>query len=127
MVTSSISTLRGLVLTSIDVTRNGAARQLGDEIVFTTTDGRRFRMWHEQDVTEGVWIEDICGDVQDLVGAPILVAEERTQEGDLADGSGIYTWTFYELATIRGSVTIRWNGEAEGFYYSTSVSFAEIT
>lgn len=75
---------------------------------------------------------DIAGDFQDLLGSPVLLAEEvisdnETPEGvkpqDQADDS--FTWTFYKLSTIKGSVTIRWYGESNG-YYSESVDFEKI-
>jgi len=75
---------------------------------------------HHQDCCEDVYIEDICGNLEDLVGSPILRAEERTQEakeppvGEYADDS--MTWTFYEFSTIKGSVTIRFFGSSNGYY-----------
>ncbi len=96
---------------------------LGDEIIFRTHNNRVFRMYHEQDCCEAVWIEDIAGDLNDLVGMPLVCAEERTQDDPNACESG--TWTFYEFATIKGSVTIRWYGSSNG-YYSESVLLVEM-
>lgn len=98
-----------------------------DEIYFETTEGEKFLMYHEQDCCEGVSIEDIAGDVKSLIGNPILVAEERTNRNDPPkDGSDeSYTWTFYEIATVKGSITIRWFGSSNG-YYSESVDFKKV-
>ena len=45
-----------------------------DEVRFESTCGRVFRLYHSQDCCESVDIEDVCGDVEDLIGSPILMA-----------------------------------------------------
>ena len=116
-----IRVLEGLTIDAIYGMDKGYA-----EITFRTTDGREFRMTHEQECCESVTLEDVIGDPNDLIGSPILRAEARTQAGDTDDYSESSTWTFYELATIQGSVTLRWFGVSNG-YYSESVDFYEIT
>ena len=61
-------------------------------------------------------IEDVCGDFADLIENPILLAEEVSEKGDKENS----TWTFYKLSTIRGSVTIRFYGESNGYYCETA-------
>lgn len=140
---ADFSTLLGKVVTNIEV------RNHPDEIIFTCEDGDQFIMYHSQDCCESVDIEDICGELDDLLNTPILQAEEASSEykedlvslmpdehkkaefyRSLATDPDDYdynyesrTWTFYKLATIKGSVTIRWFGTSNG-YYSERVSFA---
>lgn len=103
--------------TFTDVYDNG-----GDSLVFVRDDGKVFRFYHSQSCCESVTIEDICGDLTDLVGSPLLIAEECENTGTEFSGEG--TWTFYKFSTIRGSVTVRWYGVSNG-YYSESVDFEE--
>lgn len=102
----------------------------GDEIVFTTVNGKVYKLLHYQSCCESVYVEDVCGDLEDLVGVPILQADESTSDEDPPGFDGgdyreSYTWTFYKFATIKGSVTIRFYGTSNG-YYSESVSFVEV-
>ena len=98
----------------------------GDELVFETVDGRTFKLLHYQDCCEDVVIDDIVGDLNDLVGSPILLAEESVSDSEYSDEwYGSVTWTFYKFATIKGYVDVKWHGSSNG-YYSESVDFAEV-
>jgi hypothetical protein len=93
----------------------------GDEMLFETATGERFMFAHQQDCCETVRINDIVGDLQDLVGEPLLVAEEvkGATEPD-EEHYESYSYTFYKFATRKGYVDVRWLGESNG-YYSESV------
>lgn len=105
---------------------------VGDtEVIFELENGKRYAMWHHQDCCEHVRLIDVVGDIDDLIGVPLAVAEESSGETppDLADShspSESYTWTFYRFGTRKGWVTFRWLGESNG-YYGESVDFEEIT
>ena len=94
-----------------------------DEMVFENAT-ELFVFFHSQDCCERVDINDIVGDLQDLVGEPLLLAEEVQGETPVdfneRDHESV-TWTFYKFATRKGYVDVRWLGESNG-YYSESVS-----
>ena len=121
---AQISDLLGKTCTA--VVKNPITAEEG--IKFVLEDGTSYLMFHERDCCEHVYIEDICGDLEDLVGSPILQAEEVTNQDDdppeNTDFDQSYTWTFYKLATLKGAVTIRWFGTSNG-YYGESVSFCQ--
>jgi hypothetical protein len=113
-----IDELVGCVLASIDGCEDGC-----EDIRFRLADGGVGSLQHLQDCCESVYIEDVCGDPNDLVGSPILLAEEVSgdePEVDDRDNKGSYTWTFYKIATNKGAVTIRWYGTSNGFYSETA-------
>ena len=132
-----IEQLLGKTLTAV------VKNEANDEIIITVDDGTEYKMYHRQDCCEGVSIDDINGDLNDLVGSPILVAEENSssehtpeqlaekEKKKLEEGDNYYdyeysfTWTFYKLATIKGYVDIRWYGSSNG-YYSESVDLVKV-
>lgn len=114
------SELLGKTITKFDVS--------DDEIFIECSDGSNYDMYHSQACCESVYIESVVGDVNDLIGTPILLAEESSSdenpEGVEIEYQDCFEWTFYKLATIKGYVDIRWYGSSNG-YYSTSVSFVK--
>jgi hypothetical protein len=92
------------------------------------SDGTKYEFYHEQECCEDVSIEDICGDLNNLIGTPLLMAEDISASQELLSIEkevDSCTWTFYKFATVKGYVTVRWFGESNG-YYSESVDFVEI-
>ena len=105
-----IENMVGKVFTSV--------RNEGTELVFQNAT-ESFVFFHQQDCCENVSIEDVCGDLEDLVGEPLLLAEEVSGETPVDFNERDYesvTWTFYKFATRKGYVDVRWLGESNGYY-----------
>jgi hypothetical protein len=86
------------------------------ELVFENEVGR-YVFYHRQDCCERVYIEEIVGDLNDLAGHPLFLAEEVSGYiGPEPDSAESYTWTFYKFATPMGHVTVRWLGVSNGYY-----------
>lgn len=118
------SDLKGKTLTAIE-------GGVGDSTLrLECDDGSVYQMHYYEDCCASCSVDEIHGDLKDLIGSPILQADE---ESSIENPPGVpvpeyqdsFTWTFYKLATIKGSVTIRWYGSSNGFY-SESVTFEKI-
>lgn len=117
---ATISDLFGKTLTEITLPNENERQEY---ILFECTDGSAYLMYHEQNCCESVTIEDICGNLDRLIGNPLTKAESVSNSGD--NEYGTYTYTFYHLGTVKGYVDIRWYGESNG-YYSESVDMVRI-
>lgn len=106
-----MSDLLGKVFTKV------TGGQGDDEMRLDCAEGT-FVFSHHQDCCESVSIEDVTGDLNDLVGSPILRAEE-VENGPIPEDhtpGESETWTFYKFATIKGYVDVRWLGSSNGYY-----------
>ena len=92
----------------------------GSEVVQFQTDRGVLTLYHEQDCCESVLVEDVTGDPLSLYGAIVVSATERSQVGEEGEWGESQTWTFYDVRTTQGDLTLRWLGESNG-YYSESV------
>lgn len=128
------NTLKGKTITEIIMSKDIPV----DEIIFITDNGV-FKLFHNQGCCESVDLYDVVGKFEDLIGHPLLVAEESSTEhnrdevtpwsANMTDEEldayysqpDSWTWTYYKLATIKGFVDMRWYGSSNG-YYSERVS-----
>ena len=89
------------------------------DLVTIVTDKLSLQFFHWQDCCESVYVAQVDGDIEDVVGKTIHVFEERAvvseSEWDLLCA------TFYTIRTDGGDLTWRWDGRSNG-YYSVSVS-----
>jgi len=115
---NNVNELIGKTLSDIKVNKDH------DEITFVCQDGSEYLMYHDQDCCETVTIDDVSGDIMDLVGSPITLAEESSEAGVDSEWGDSSTWTFYRFATVKGYVDIKWFGSSNG-YYSESVNFKQ--
>lgn len=116
------SDLVGLTIETISGLEEGS-----EKATFKCTTGEVFEMYHDQDCCETVQVAEVIGDVVDLMGYPVVEAEESSNNDSFPRaGYDSWTWTFYKIGTTKGFVTIRWLGESNG-YYSEDVSFHKVS
>lgn len=100
---AEIQEMIGEIFVSVQGATAGSER-----IEFQTEDGRRFCFFHEQDCCEAVAVEEIIGDIGDLLNTPIVSATETSNEEKHPTCHGlVQEWTFYDFRTHKSTVTIR--------------------
>lgn len=132
--------LEGETIASVECIKNwkgGDVADIAHTLIWKTVSGRTFKMYHYQECCEEVeLLEIIGGNLDDLVGQKILLADEAILslgekalfETDMYGERGSVaspTWTFYKIRTLKDDITLRWRGESNG-YYSEAMDFEEV-
>ena len=87
------------------------------------TDDGVYAFYHEQSCCESVWLTQVDGISDKIIGSRIVIAEVVTDEKDTEYGH--ITWSFYKIGTSKGMIDFRFQGESNG-YYSESVDLIKI-
>ena len=87
------------------------------------TDNCVYAFYHEQDCCESVWLTQVDGISDKIIGSRIVIAEEVTDSKSVAGES--ITWTFYKIGTNKGMIDFRFQGKSNG-YYSETVDLIKI-
>ena len=74
-------------------------------------------MIHHQECCETVYLADVVGSFEDLIGYPLLEVSENLVDIGSEDISS--TASYYNFRTIKASVQLRWVGESSGYYSET--------
>ena len=74
-------------------------------------------MTHHQECCESVYLADVVGSFEDLIGYPLLEVSESIV--DIATEDYSSTASYYNFRTIKASVQLRWVGESNGYYSET--------
>ena len=81
------------------------------------TDDCVYIFHHEYDCCESVWLTQVDGISDKVIGSRIVVAEVVTDGKDTEYGH--ITWSFYKIGTNKGMIDFRWQGESDGRYSET--------
>ncbi len=74
-------------------------------------------MIHHQECCETVYLADVVGSFEDLIGYPLLEVSESIVDIATTDMSS--TASYYNFKTVKASVQLRWVGESSGYYSET--------
>ena len=106
----AIKQLKGVTITAV-------VYKESDESLLIHLNTHVLEMIHHQDCCETVYLADVVGSFEDLIGYPLLeVSETIVNNGLIGESS---TASYYNFKTIKASVQLRWVGESNSFYSET--------
>ena len=108
----NIDQIKGMTITAV-------VYKESDESLLIHLNTHVLKMIHHQDCCETVYLADVVGSFEDLIGYPLLEVSESTVDIGSEDMSS--TATYYNFKTVKASVQLRWVGESNG-YYSVAVN-----
>ena len=108
----NIEQLTGMTITAV-------VYKESDESLLIHLNTHVLEMIHHQDCCETVYLADVVGSFEDLIGYPLLEVSESIVDIGSEDMSS--TATYYNFKTVKASVQLRWVGESNG-YYSVAVN-----
>ena len=94
-----------------------------DEYFQILTDDCIYIFYHEYSCCESVWLTQVDGISDKIIGSRIVIAEVVTDEKDTECGH--ITWSFYKIGTNKGMIDYRFQGESNG-YYSETVDLVKV-
>jgi hypothetical protein len=112
--------LKGQTIISYNLIKaDDSAKIYQDELHLHCESGKTLILTHQEQCCEHVYVEDICGDFSSIMNTPVLKASVVTQDGAYNDDPCYdeeTLWTFYNVSTLTGDMTIRWLGSSNGYY-----------
>lgn len=98
--------------------------QPGDEeFIIHFENNKSLKFYHSQSCCEQVEIDDVNGDVNDLVGNLFFGCSVKTShDNPKTKYDTSHTWTFYTFKYPSGYIDMKWYGCSNG-YYSESVDY----
>ena len=106
----NIEQLTGMTITAV-------VYKESDESLLIHLNTHVLEMIHQQDCCETVYLADVVGSFEDLIGYSLLEVSETIVNNELIGESS--TASYYNFRTVKASVQLRWVGESNGFYSET--------
>ena len=105
-----VEQLKGMTITAV-------AYKEENESLLIHLNTHVLEMIHRQDCCETVYLADVVGNFEDIIGYPLLEVSESIVSTPTADEST--TASYYNFKTVKANVQLRWVGESNGFYSET--------